>query len=136
MLITTIPWHVAGLMGQPRRVATFDYADPLMARMGPLVIMSVIGGVILLSSAILLIFILARTHFGARAETEPLGLRDCREPAAAVTAVTQRLCPLERDRGGADDPRLRLSDRTVLLSQAAFGSGSRGHDPVRFQRAT
>jgi cytochrome c oxidase subunit I len=33
MLITTIPWHVAGLMGQPRRVATFDYADSLIAPM-------------------------------------------------------------------------------------------------------
>jgi cytochrome c oxidase subunit 1 len=73
MLITTIPWHIAGLMGQPRRVAAFDYADPLMARMGPLVVISVIGGVILLGSAILLIVILARSHFGARAQTEPLG---------------------------------------------------------------
>jgi len=73
MLITTIPWHIAGLMGQPRRVASFDYADPLMARMGPLVVISVIGGVILLSSAILLIVILVRSHFGVRAQTEPLG---------------------------------------------------------------
>src|SRR5271163_2407939 len=73
MLITTIPWHIAGLMGQPRRVAAFDYADPLNARMGPLVIISVMGGVLLLLSAILLIVILVRSHFGARAETEPLG---------------------------------------------------------------
>jgi cytochrome c oxidase subunit 1 len=73
MLITTIPWHIAGLMGQPRRVAEFDYANPLMARMGPLVVISVIGGVILLASAILLIVILARSHFGARAQAEPLG---------------------------------------------------------------
>lgn len=73
MLITTLPWHIAGLMGQPRRVAAFDYADPLMARMGPLVVISVFGGVILLASAILLIVILARSHFGARAQTEPLG---------------------------------------------------------------
>jgi cytochrome c oxidase subunit I len=73
MLITTIPWHIAGLMGQPRRVAAFDYANPLMARMGPLVVVSVIGGVILLGSAILVIVILARSHFGARAQIEPLG---------------------------------------------------------------
>jgi cytochrome c oxidase subunit I len=73
MLITTIPWHIAGLMGQPRRVAAFDYADPLIARMGPLVIMSVIGGAILLSSALLLIAILVHSHFGARADTESLG---------------------------------------------------------------
>ena len=72
MLITTIPWHIAGLMGQPRRVATFDYSDPLIARMGPLVILSVIGGLILLGSATLLIVILVRSHFGARDQSEPL----------------------------------------------------------------
>ena len=37
MLITTIPWHIAGLMGQPRRVATFDYSIPFVARMAALV---------------------------------------------------------------------------------------------------
>jgi cytochrome c oxidase subunit 1 len=71
MLITTIPWHVAGLMGQPRRIAIFDYSLPLVARMGPLVVVSVIGGFILLSSAILLIVILVRSHFGERAVSEP-----------------------------------------------------------------
>ena len=96
MLITTIPWHIAGLMGQPRRVAAFDYADPLMARMGPLVVISVIGGVILLGSAILLIVILARSHFGARAQTEPLGYAIAVNPPVRVTAGAQRLCPLER----------------------------------------
>jgi cytochrome c oxidase subunit I len=72
MLIMTIPWHIAGLMGQPRRVATFDYADPLIARMSPLVITSVIGGLILLISAVLLIFILIRSQLGERALGEPL----------------------------------------------------------------
>ncbi len=72
MLITTLPWHVAGLMGQARRVATFDYTDPLMARMGPLVIISVIGGLILLTSAILLIVVLVRSHFGERTAGESM----------------------------------------------------------------
>jgi cytochrome c oxidase subunit I len=72
MLITTIPWHIAGLMGQPRRVATFDYADPLIASMGPLVIISVIGGLILLISSMLLIVILIRSHFGERMVGAPL----------------------------------------------------------------
>jgi cytochrome c oxidase subunit 1 len=66
MLIATIPWHIAGLMGQPRRVATFDYADPLIGRMGPLVVISVVGGAILLISAILLIIILIRSQFGEK----------------------------------------------------------------------
>jgi cytochrome c oxidase subunit I len=72
MLITTIPWHIAGLMGQPRRVAAFDYTDPLISPMGPLVITSVIGGLILLCSALLLIVILIRSHFGERTADEPM----------------------------------------------------------------
>jgi cytochrome c oxidase subunit 1 len=72
MLITTIPWHIAGLMGQPRRVSTFDYTDPLIAPMSPLVIISVFGGFILLSAAILLIVILVRSHRGERSAAEPM----------------------------------------------------------------
>jgi cytochrome c oxidase subunit 1 len=72
MMITTIPWHIAGLMGQPRRVATFDYSDPLVAPMTPLVITSAIGGLILLISAALLIVILVRSHFGERTVSKPL----------------------------------------------------------------
>jgi cytochrome c oxidase subunit I len=72
MMIATIPWHVTGLMGQPRRVAVFDYSDPFNARMGPLVIVSVGGGAILLLSAILLIAILVRSQLGERQLAAPL----------------------------------------------------------------
>jgi cytochrome c oxidase subunit I len=72
MLITTIPWHITGLMGQPRRVAVFDYSLPLVRRMAPLVDMSVIGGFILLISAVLLIAVLLRSHFGERSSMESL----------------------------------------------------------------
>src|SRR5467141_2525101 len=72
MLITTVPWHIAGLMGQPRRVAVFDYNDPLIAPMAPLVIVSVIGGFILLVSAILLIVILVRSQLGEKHLATPL----------------------------------------------------------------
>jgi cytochrome c oxidase subunit I len=70
--VVTIPWHITGLMGQPRRVAVFDYSDPFLAPMAPLVIISVIGGAILLLSAILLIVILARSQFGERRLEAPL----------------------------------------------------------------
>ena len=72
MLVTTIPWHVAGLMGQPRRIAAFDYSIPLVAQMGPLVITSVIGGFILLLSALLLLVVLLRSQVGERSLAEPL----------------------------------------------------------------
>jgi cytochrome c oxidase subunit 1 len=72
MLITTLPWHIAGLTGQPRRVAIFDYSLPLVARTAPLVEISVIGGLILFVAAILLIVVLVRSHFGERSLAEPL----------------------------------------------------------------
>jgi cytochrome c oxidase subunit 1 len=72
MMIATIPWHITGLMGEPRRVAIFDYNDPFVARMGPLAIISVIGGLILLVSAILLIVILVRSQLGEKRLSTPL----------------------------------------------------------------
>jgi cytochrome c oxidase subunit I len=87
IMIVTIPWHITGLMGQPRRVAVFDYDDPVIARMGPLVIISVIGGLILLLSAILLIFVLIRSHFGERTVAIPLRYALAVNPPAHVPST-------------------------------------------------
>jgi cytochrome c oxidase subunit 1 len=87
MLITTIPWHIAGLMGQPRRVAIFDYSIPMVAQTGTLVIISVIGGFMLLLSAILLIVILVRSHFGERAIIAPLSYALAVNPPRRVPAA-------------------------------------------------
>jgi cytochrome c oxidase subunit 1 len=84
MLLTTIPWHIAGLMGQPRRVATFDYSDPLIALTAPLTIISVIGGLTLLVSAVLLIVVLVRSHFGERSVAAPMGYALAVNPPARV----------------------------------------------------
>jgi cytochrome c oxidase subunit 1 len=72
MIITTFPWHITGLMGQPRRVAIFDYSDPFNAAMAPLVVLSVIGAFILLTSAVLFITVLVRSQLGDAKLTEPL----------------------------------------------------------------
>ncbi|MDB5541634.1 MAG: coxA [Devosia sp.] len=72
IMIVTIPWHITGLMGQPRRVAIFDYSDPFVAPTAPWVIASVIGGAILLVSAILLIVILLLSQVGERKLAEPM----------------------------------------------------------------
>jgi cytochrome c oxidase subunit 1 len=87
IMIVTMPWHITGLMGQPRRVAVFDYDDPVIARMGPLVIISVIGGLILLLSAILLIFVLIRSHFGERTVAIPLRYALAVNPPAHVPST-------------------------------------------------
>ena len=87
MLITTIPWHIAGLMSQPRRVPAFDYNIPFVARTAALVDVSVIGGLILLSSAILLIIVLARSHVGERTVIVPLRYALAVNPPARVPAA-------------------------------------------------
>ncbi len=50
MVVTTFPWHVLGLEGQPRRVATFDYTNPMIAYWQHWTIVSMIGGYILLTA--------------------------------------------------------------------------------------
>jgi cytochrome c oxidase subunit 1 len=86
IMLLTIPWHITGVMGEPRRVAVFDYRDPFLAPMVPLVIISVIGGLILLVSAILLITILVRSHFGERRLEAPLRYALAVNPPRAVPA--------------------------------------------------
>ena len=72
MLVVTLPWHVVGLMGQPRRMAYYDWSNPGLAAQGPLVSASALGGFVLLLSAILLIVILVRSQGGEKAEAGAL----------------------------------------------------------------
>jgi cytochrome c oxidase subunit I len=91
MLIVSIPWHIAGLMGEPRRVAVFDYNDPFNARIAPLVVISVIGALILVTSAILFIAVLVRSHFGERTASAPLRYALAVNPPAHVPAALNGL---------------------------------------------
>jgi cytochrome c oxidase subunit 1 len=71
ILITTVPWHIAGLMGQPRRYAIFDYSDPAVARIAPLVTLSVLGGIVMVCSVILFFYVIVRSSFSPLAEYMP-----------------------------------------------------------------
>jgi len=62
ILLTTLPWHALGLLGQPRRVATFDYSNPAIASWGPWTEASVVGGFIMLASALLFVWNLATLY--------------------------------------------------------------------------
>jgi cytochrome c oxidase subunit I len=68
LMVTTIPWHLVGLMGQPRRMAFFDYHDPAVAPQAPYVAVSVLGGCVIVLSSILLIVNLFATHFQQQVE--------------------------------------------------------------------
>ncbi len=71
MLVTTFPWHVLGLLGAPRRVDTFDYANPAIAPWGPWTDVSVVGGFILLAGALLFVWNLAFLYRGS-ASVQPM----------------------------------------------------------------
>ena len=62
MMVMTLPWHWLGLQGQWRRVANFNYADAIIASWGPWVIVSLVGGLLLLGSALLFVRNLAVLH--------------------------------------------------------------------------
>lgn len=62
MMVMTLPWHWLGLQGQWRRVAAFDYSNPLIHGWGPWVIVSLLGGIVLALSAALFVANLATLH--------------------------------------------------------------------------
>lgn len=59
VLITTLPWHVSGLLGQPRRVAEFDYTGAVAARWATLTDVSLVGAAVMLAAALLFVVNLA-----------------------------------------------------------------------------
>src|SRR5215472_5938850 len=71
MMVMTLPWHWLGLQGQWRRVAQFDYANPIIAAWGPWVVLSLAGGLLLLASALLFVWNLASYHRGATQAAAP-----------------------------------------------------------------
>ncbi|MBV8650870.1 MAG: b(o/a)3-type cytochrome-c oxidase subunit 1 [Alphaproteobacteria bacterium] len=71
MIVTTFPWHYVGILGMPRRMAFYDYSDPALAADALPVMMSVLGGLLLLTSGILFLVILIRGQMAPRSEAPP-----------------------------------------------------------------
>ncbi len=69
MSILTTPWHVLGLLGQPRRISTVVYNNLLTLSWKPYELMMILGGMILLGSACLLIYNLVKTQLSPYSET-------------------------------------------------------------------
>jgi cytochrome c oxidase subunit I len=85
MMVMTLPWHWLGLQGQWRRVANFNYADPIIAAWGPWVTISLGGGLTLMLSALLFVRNLAVLH------RSPVSMRA--EPIDAVAVHPPRHVP-------------------------------------------
>jgi len=87
MIVTTFPWHWVGILGMPRRMAFFDYADPALAPLAFSVILSVIGGFILVLSGVLFFVVLLRGHRAAPAEAGPYRFAEALHPPITVPAA-------------------------------------------------
>ncbi len=68
MSILTTPWHVLGLLGQPRRISGVVYNNLLTLSWEPYELAMIFGGLILLSSACLFVYLLFKTQFSATDE--------------------------------------------------------------------
>jgi cytochrome c oxidase subunit I len=88
MIVLTFPWHWVGILGMPRRMAYYDYTDPEIAAQALPVVLSAIGGFILVASAIVFFVVLIQGH-----RSEPAVLEEYRfstavhEPHALPVAL-------------------------------------------------
>lgn len=68
MIILTTPWHILGLLGQPRRISNVEYNSLLTLSWDPYELLMIVGGLILLASACLLIYNLVMTQLNQSGE--------------------------------------------------------------------
>lgn len=73
MTMLSTPWHVLGLLGQPRRISEVTYNSLLTLAWQPYELFMIMGGAVLLGSAILFIYVLIRSlgHQLPATELEP-----------------------------------------------------------------
>ncbi len=71
MLILTLPWHYIGIKGQPRRISSTPYDESLVQQWIPSEMLMIVGGLVLVTSALMLVFVLFRTHGNSQAVDNP-----------------------------------------------------------------
>jgi cytochrome c oxidase subunit 1 len=91
MMVLSMPWHLVGLLGMPRRMAYYDYTHPDIAPQAWTVIASTIGGFLLVVSAFLLVYILASAHRRSKTPAQPYTFSLTAHPAAHTPAALNTL---------------------------------------------
>ncbi len=94
MTILTTPWHVLGLLGQPRRISSVVYNNLLTLSWKPYELMMIFGGLILLGSACALIYNLVKTQLAPTTENFSEQI-EFAEPLRPVTALPEHLNDLK-----------------------------------------
>jgi cytochrome c oxidase subunit 1 len=108
MLLFSIPTHLTGLMGMPRRVFDPSYADhPTAVSWHGLTNLSAIGGMVLFASSLFFVLVMIFTLFGPRVPAEPLRFSEPLEDPGTKGAYLDRLG--------------YLTALAVLLIVAAYG---------------
>ena len=87
MMVLTMPWHLVGLLGMPRRMAYYDYSHPDIQSQAWTVTASAIGGFILLASGVILVYILATARKASSTTVEPFTFSRDAHPGAATPAA-------------------------------------------------
>ena len=92
MLLFSIPTHLTGLMGMPRRVVDPRYADhPTAVSWQWLTNVSAVGGIVLFASALFFVLVMLFTLFGARVSAEPIEFAEPLEDPGAKGAYLDHL---------------------------------------------
>lgn len=90
MSILTTPWHVLGLLGQPRRISSVVYNNLLTLSWDPYELAMIVGGLVMLGSACLFIYNLAKTQLTPVAEVYEQEV-EYAEPIHAVESLPEYL---------------------------------------------
>jgi cytochrome c oxidase subunit 1 len=92
MLLFSIPSHLTGLMGMPRRVFDPRYADhPAAASWQRLTDVSAVGGIVLFASALFFVLVMLFTLFGPHVPPEPIQFSEPLEDPGTKGAFLDRL---------------------------------------------
>jgi cytochrome c oxidase subunit 1 len=84
MLILTLPWHWAGLLDMPRRMAYFDYSHPDIAPQAWTVSVAVLGGALVLLSGLLFVYILVSGYRRAPVDAPAYRFSEALHPVVTV----------------------------------------------------
>jgi cytochrome c oxidase subunit 1 len=87
MMVTSFPWHWVGILGMPRRMAYFDFTNPALQPAGLWVIISAIGGLVLVASGIVFFAVLIRGSTASKAEIELYRFAEAVHPPVRVPAA-------------------------------------------------
>ena len=93
MLVLSMPWHLVGLLGMPRRMAYYDYTHPDLAPQAWTVTMSTFGGFMLVASGALLVYILATARRVSAQPATTFSFSRMAHPGGATPALLNRFAP-------------------------------------------